>query len=111
MKRLFLFCTTLIANTVAHADRFVEIDSDGGTLPPWIVPYTLAGLYVLANEKSSLHKWANLNPWSAAGIYLIFLPAIFLFKKLFSAVILILICIFYMIFSEVKRIHPSLVTR
>jgi uncharacterized membrane protein len=90
MKKLVSLVITLLVLTSANANRFVEVDSDGGSLPSWLIGYLLIGVVVLVHEKSPFREWANLNPMSAIGLFLL-LPVLFLFKKLMAVVGLIFV--------------------
>ncbi len=90
MKKLTSFLILLVAHMSAHAGRFVEGDPDGSSLPIWIVIYLAIGIVALVHERSPLHEWAQASPGRALAIYL-FLPMLFLFKKMLALVVLVVI--------------------
>jgi uncharacterized membrane protein len=105
LKRLTSLLILLIAQMSAYASRFVEGDTDGSSLPIWVCVYLAIGIAALVHERSPLHEWAEANPGRAFAIYL-FLPMLFLFKKVLALVVLIVI--FLVVFSLFRgKIDPS----
>lgn len=102
MKKLTSLLILLIAHMSAYASRFVEGDPDGSSLPIWVGIYLVIGIVALVHERSPLHEWAQVSPGRALAIYL-FLPMLFLFKKVSALVVLAVILLVVLSLFRVKN--------